>query len=86
MTNVAEIFGGIAILAVFGIIETSVAQSMFRPSLFRIRAFSAGNVAGFLTSLSRGGLKFMLIISLQGSGSRCTATASPRPLRGPAST
>ena len=41
-------------------------QPMFRLSLFRIRAFSAGNAASFLASLSRGGLMFMLIIWLQG--------------------
>jgi MFS family permease len=34
--------------------------------LFRIRAFTGGNVAGFLFFLSRGGLQFMLIIWLQG--------------------
>ena len=62
----AEIFGGVAILVVFGVIETRVAQPMFRLSLFRIRAFTAGNVASFLASLSRGGLMFMLIIWLQG--------------------
>ncbi len=62
----AEIFGGIAVLVVFGVIETKVAQPMFHLSLFRIRAFSAGNVASFLASLSRGGLMFMLIIWLQG--------------------
>ena len=54
------------ILIVFGIVETRVTQPMFRLSLFRIRAFSAGNVASFLASLSRGGLMFMLIIWLQG--------------------
>ncbi len=62
----AEIFGGIAILIAFGIIETKVAQPMFRLTLFRIRAFTAGNIASFLASLSRGGLMFMLIIWLQG--------------------
>ncbi len=62
----AEIFGGLAILVLFGIIETKVAQPMFRLSLFRIRAFTAGNVASFLASLSRGGLMFMLVIWLQG--------------------
>jgi MFS family permease len=62
----AEIFGGLAILVAFGIIETKVSQPMFRLSLFRIRAFSAGNVASFLASLSRGGLMFMLVIWLQG--------------------
>jgi MFS family permease len=62
----AEIFGGLAILVVFGIIETKVPHPMFRLTLFRIRAFTAGNVASFLASLSRGGLMFMLIIWLQG--------------------
>ena len=62
----AEIFGGIAVLVVFGFVETRVKQPMFRLSLFRIRAFSAGNAASFLASLSRGGLMFMLIIWLQG--------------------
>ncbi len=62
----AEIFGGIVILLIFGFIETRVKQPMFRLSLFRIRAFSAGNTASFLASLSRGGLMFMLIIWLQG--------------------
>jgi MFS family permease len=61
-----EIFGGILILIVFGVVETRVKQPMFRLSLFRIRAFSAGNAASFLASLSRGGLMFMLIIWLQG--------------------
>jgi len=61
-----EIFGGIAVLLVFGIVETRVKQPMFHLSLFRIRAFSAGNAASFLASLSRGGLTFMLIIWLQG--------------------
>jgi len=51
----SEIIGGIIILVVFGFIETKVAHPMFRLSLFRIRAFSAGNVASFLASLSRGG-------------------------------
>jgi MFS family permease len=39
---------------------------MFRLSLFRIRAFSFGNIATLLASLGRGGLMFMLIIWLQG--------------------
>jgi MFS family permease len=65
-TVLSEIFGGIAILIGFGFIETKVAHPMFRLSLFRIRAFTAGNAASFLASLSRGGLMFMLIIWLQG--------------------
>jgi MFS family permease len=61
-----EIIGGLVLLAVFGFIETRVAHPMFRLTLFRIRAFTAGNVASGLASLSRGGLMFMLIIWLQG--------------------
>ena len=61
-----ELIGGFGILIAFGVIETKVAHPMFRLTLFRIRAFSAGNVASFLASLSRGGLMFMLIIWLQG--------------------
>ena len=39
---------------------------MFRLSLFRIRAFLAGNVASLLSAIGQGGLQFMLIIWLQG--------------------
>ena len=39
---------------------------MFHVGLFRIRAFSVGNLAGLLASIGRGGLQFMLIIWLQG--------------------
>ena len=39
---------------------------MFHLRLFRIRAFTAGNIANLLTSLARGGLQFILIIWLQG--------------------
>ena len=41
-------------------------EPMFRLNLFRIRAFTAGNIAGLLGALGRGGLQFMLIIWLQG--------------------
>jgi MFS family permease len=62
----AAIIGGIAVLALFTWVETKVQQPMFRLSLFRIRAFTAGNIAGLLGALGRGGLQFMLIIWLQG--------------------
>jgi MFS family permease len=62
----AAILGGIAVLVVFVWIETRVAQPMFRLDLFRIRAFTTGNIAGMLGALGRGGLQFMLIIWLQG--------------------
>ena len=60
------IFGGLAVLAVFCFVETRVAEPMFRLPLFKIRAFTAGNVASLLSSLGRGGLLFVLIIWLQG--------------------
>ena len=58
--------GGVALLIAFCVVETKVAQPMFAMSLFRIRAFWAGNLAGLLASVARGGLQFMLIIWLQG--------------------
>jgi len=39
---------------------------MFRLGLFRIRAYAAGNLAGLMSSVARGGLQFTLIIWLQG--------------------
>jgi MFS family permease len=39
---------------------------MFNLRLFGIRPFTMGNIAGFLSSIGRGGLQFMLIIWLQG--------------------
>jgi MFS family permease len=62
----SAIFGGIAVLVLFGWVETKVPEPMFRLSLFRIRAFTAGNIAGLLGALGRGGMQFMLIIWLQG--------------------
>jgi MFS family permease len=58
--------GGLALLAIFCYIETKVAEPMFRLSLFRIRPFTAGNLAALLSGLGRGGLMFILIIWLQG--------------------
>jgi len=61
-----ELIGGTALLVVFLIIETRIAEPMFHLGLFKIRAFAAGNVAGLLVSIARGGIQFMLIIWLQG--------------------
>jgi MFS family permease len=57
---------GIVLVVAFAIIESRIAEPMFQLSLFRIRAFTAGNVAGFAVSIARGGLQFVLIIWLQG--------------------
>jgi MFS family permease len=59
-------FGGAALLVVFGVVETKVDEPLFHIDLFRIRAFAAGNVANLMLSMGRGGMQFMLIIWLQG--------------------
>jgi MFS family permease len=58
--------GGVAMLAVFAVIEQRVADPMFRLQLFKIRAFTAGSLSSLLASIGRGGLMFTLIIWLQG--------------------
>jgi MFS family permease len=62
----AGLIGGAALLIAFCVVETKVEQPMFAMGLFRIKAFSAGNLAGLLASIARGGMQFMLIIWLQG--------------------
>ena len=57
---------GIAFLVVFILFERKVKEPMFNLSLFKIRAFTAGNIAGLLAAVGRGGLQFMLIMWLQG--------------------
>ena len=60
------LIGGLAVLVLFVIVEQIVEDPMFRISLFRIRAFTAGNIASLFSSISRGGLQFMISIWLQG--------------------
>jgi MFS family permease len=62
----AGLAAGVALLVVFAVVETRVAQPMFHLGLFRNRSFAAGNAAALLASVARGGLQFMLIIWLQG--------------------
>ncbi|PKW15831.1 putative MFS family arabinose efflux permease [Saccharopolyspora spinosa] len=62
----ATMAAGLLVLAVFCVVETRVAEPMFRLSLFRIRAFTAGNIANLLSGIGRGGLMFVLVIWLQG--------------------
>jgi len=57
---------GVALLAAFVWIEQRVPEPMFKLSLFQIRPFAAGNIAGLLSSIGRGGLMFLLVIWLQG--------------------
>src|SRR5262249_1295717 len=65
---IAFLLIGMLLLVAFIWIELHVADPMFRLDLFKIRMFAAGNLAGFLSALARGGLQFMLIIWLQGIG------------------
>jgi EmrB/QacA subfamily drug resistance transporter len=64
------VIGGIIIgtilLVVFILVELHTEMPMFHLELFKIRAFAAGNLSLFLSSIARGGLQFMLIIWLQG--------------------
>jgi MFS family permease len=63
---IGMIAAGLLLLAVFVVVEMRVEQPLFNLDLFSIRAFTAGNIAGLLGAVARGGLQFMLIIWLQG--------------------
>ena len=63
---IISLITGFALLILFPIIENRVESPMFRLDLFKIRMFTYANLAGLLSSLSRGGLMFMLILLLQG--------------------
>ncbi|MFC1440456.1 MFS transporter [Streptacidiphilus sp. N1-10] len=63
---ISALVGGLIVMLLFVWIETRVEDPLFRLSLFKIRAFTAGNLASLLTALGRGGLQFILIIWLQG--------------------
>jgi MFS family permease len=66
MPVIVVLAAGVASLIGFLVIETQVTHPMFRLSLFKIRAFTFGSLATFLSAIGRGGLMFMLIIWLQG--------------------
>ena len=57
---------GAALLVAFVFVERRVVQPMFDLSLFRIRMFTAGNIAIFLNSLARGAVALVLVFYLQG--------------------
>ncbi|MFQ6398391.1 MFS transporter [Nocardia sp. KC 131] len=60
------VLGGLAVLVLFCVVESKVADPMFQLALFRNRAFGLGNFANLMVSIGRGGMQFMLIIWLQG--------------------
>jgi MFS family permease len=63
---ITGLVGGVVMLIAFCVFETKIAEPMFQMSLFKIRAFAAGNAASLLGSIARGGLQFMLVIWLAG--------------------
>jgi MFS family permease len=63
---IALLAGGLALMVWFVAAEGRVAAPMIELGLFRIRAFTAGNLAGLAISIARGGMQFVLIIWLQG--------------------
>jgi MFS family permease len=64
---VIALFGlGVLSFVVFVMVERAAARPMMDFRLFRIPAFSFGNIANLCSSVARGGLQFMLIIWLQG--------------------
>src|SRR2546430_2233016 len=65
-TVLTMLIGGLALLLVFAWAELRVSDPMFDLRLFKIRAFTAGNVASLLSSIGRGGLQFIVVIWLQG--------------------
>lgn len=62
----AELGLGSALLIAFLYIESKATDPMFRLPLFKIKAFTFGTLATFLSGVGRGGLMFILIIWLQG--------------------
>jgi MFS family permease len=63
---IGGLIGGALVLVVFCVVETKIPEPMFQMSLFKVRAFAAGNLASLLGSIARGGLQFMLVIWLAG--------------------
>jgi EmrB/QacA subfamily drug resistance transporter len=57
---------GASVMLVFVLIERRVRDPMLDLSLFRIRMFSAGNIAIFLNALARGAVSLVLVFYLQG--------------------
>jgi EmrB/QacA subfamily drug resistance transporter len=63
---IGALLTGAGLLIAFPFVERRAADPMFRVDLFKIKAFSMGNLAGFLGALARGGVMIMLVVLLQG--------------------
>jgi len=57
---------GAVLLVLFPFVERKVKQPMFNLSLFKIRGFAAGSIAGMVSSMGMMGFMFMIIILFQG--------------------
>ncbi|MEV4317207.1 MFS transporter [Actinocrispum sp. NPDC049592] len=62
----AALIGGVLVLGWFVAIERRQPNPLFNLALFKIKAFTWGNIASLMASLGRGGLQFILIMWLQG--------------------
>jgi len=62
----ATLVGGAALLVLFVYVELKTPEPMFNLSLFKIRLFTAGNIAILLNSLARGAVSLVLVFYLQG--------------------
>src|SRR6476646_194256 len=67
------IIGGFYLLVLFIIIEKKVYRPMFDLSLFKIRLFTAGNIAIFLNALARGAFTLIMSFYLQGPSMRLSS-------------
>jgi EmrB/QacA subfamily drug resistance transporter len=65
-TFVGAIVLGIALMALFILVETRIKSPMMDLSLFRIRAFAAGMASNLLASIARGGFSLILVFYFQG--------------------
>lgn len=63
---IASLIVGIALMIAFPFVERKVKDPLFRLDLFKNRTFALGNIATFLSSMSRGGVMIMLVVLLQG--------------------
>jgi len=63
---ILSMIGGAVLLIIFPFIEKRVESPMFRLDLFKNRMFTYANTAGFLASINRGAVMFVLILLLQG--------------------
>ena len=80
------LFGGAALLVVFCLIETHIADPMFQLRLFRIRAFAPGTWPACSARSPAAGCSSCWCCGSPASGCRCTATTSSTPRCGRAST